>query len=184
RSVPAGQLSRAGRLQPLGAGVPAPGRRRRGAVREQPVPVPAADRAEPERMGRLPAGRADRKGPLPPSHEPAVPAHAGALRLLLVLAQTSGRSPGRGGLMLLYREWLPHQRWYAGRQREIAAVTPAITTPLRENLDHVLVDVAYTDHTKDRYQVLIVWDQAPETAAVATIGSHGDRTAYDALYHE
>jgi len=86
--------------------------------------------------------------------------------------------------MLLYREWLPHQRWYAGRQREIAAVTPAITTPLRENLDHVLVDVAYTDHTKDRYQVLIVWDQAPETAAVATIGSHGDRTAYDALYHE
>lgn len=86
--------------------------------------------------------------------------------------------------MLLYREWLPHQRWYAGRHRELASITPAITTPLRPDLDHVLLDVAYTDGARDRYQVPIVWDQPVEVAAVATIGSHGDRTAYDALYHE
>lgn len=85
--------------------------------------------------------------------------------------------------MLLYREWLPHQRWYAGRHRELAAVTPVITTPLQEDLDHVLLEVSYTDRTRERYQVLIMWDRAPDVAAAA-IGSHDDRIAYDALYHE
>ncbi|SEH52490.1 maltokinase [Mycolicibacterium rutilum] len=91
-------------------------------------------------------------------------------------------------MTLQFDAWLPQQRWYAGRSRELAAVREAASTTLRDDLDLVLLDVSYTDGSSERYQVLIRWNAGPidEYAEVATIGvaadSDGEPTAYDALY--
>ncbi|WIM93881.1 maltokinase [Actinoplanes oblitus] len=88
-------------------------------------------------------------------------------------------------MTLPYAEWLPKQRWYAGRSRVLASVKEASATPLGEGLELVLIDVEYTDGSSERYQVIIARgsELLPEYHAVATIGAdeHG-RAAYDALY--
>jgi maltokinase len=98
-------------------------------------------------------------------------------------------------MTLPFDEWLPHQRWYAGRSRKLAAVQQAARVALRDDLDLVLLDVAYTDDSHERYQVIVQWNFGAADAAtsgggpiadeflnIATIGADGDRTAYDALY--
>ena len=88
-------------------------------------------------------------------------------------------------MTLPFGEWIVAQRWYAGRNRELSSVKPAVTVSLREDLDLVLLDASYTDGPPDRYQVIVRWDTGPieEYADIATIGMDGDRTAYDALYN-
>ncbi len=89
-------------------------------------------------------------------------------------------------MTLPFAEWLPHQRWYAGRKRTLESVTPAAVTRLKDDLDHALLDARYADGGTERYQVYIGWDHGPinEYIAAATIGHDEDRVGFDALYHE
>jgi maltokinase len=86
---------------------------------------------------------------------------------------------------LPFDEWIVQQRWYAGRNRDLSSAEPAVVVSLRDDLDLVLLDVAYTEGPSERYQVIVRWDTGPieEYSSVATIGADDDRTAYDALYN-
>ncbi|WP_304413812.1 phosphotransferase [Mycobacterium sp. EPa45] len=79
---------------------------------------------------------------------------------------------------LPWSEWLPTQRWYAGRSRTLTSAHTAEVVPLRPKLDLMLVDVAYTNGSAERYQVVVQWDSAPPSSNGAKI----DDGAFDGLH--
>lgn len=93
---------------------------------------------------------------------------------------------------LLY-EWLPRQRWFAGKGQPITAVTPVAVTELESDtpLLHLLVEVEQRSPqggtTRDLYQLLLgARAELPEELAPAAIGritagAHEGLTAYDAV---
>lgn len=87
---------------------------------------------------------------------------------------------------LPFDQWLPTQRWYAGRGRELTDVRIGEVVPLRGDLDLVLLDVGFADGTSHRYQQLVRWDGGSDEPGTeigtATIGKVGLHTGYDALY--
>jgi maltokinase len=89
-------------------------------------------------------------------------------------------------MMLPFADWLPRQRWYAGRNRQLQDVRPQSVTHLHDDVDHMLLDVSFADGGTDRYQVLVRWDHPPadEYVAAAHIGSDNGRMAYDAMYDD
>ncbi|MDO0925649.1 phosphotransferase [Streptomyces sp. TG1A-8] len=99
----------------------------------------------------------------------------------------------------LLREWLPRQRWFAGKGRPVTGFTPVAVTELlppdgRLGLYHLLVRVHQPSalgapaHVGDCYQLLIgVREALPPWLAPALIGHVEDgplagRTVYEALY--
>ena len=83
---------------------------------------------------------------------------------------------------LPFDQWLPTQRWYAGRGRQLSEVRTGEVVPLRGDLDLVLLDVEFTDGTSHRYQQLVRWDGGTDAPGAAAIGTSGVHTGYDALY--
>ncbi|MER5431107.1 maltokinase [Streptomyces sp. NPDC002588] len=108
---------------------------------------------------------------------------------------SSGRtSPGLlASLDPLLREWLPRQRWFAGKGRPVTgfslvAVTELVPSGTRLGLYHLLLRAHQPDTAGDCYQLLIgVRDALPPRLASALIGHVAQgplagRTVYDGLY--
>lgn len=89
---------------------------------------------------------------------------------------------------LPFEDWLPRQRWYAGRTRQLTEVNPRVVVPLGDEagsgLDLVLLEAAFAQGPPERYQVIVRRGDEPVGGypEIATIGSAGGQTGYDALY--
>ena len=85
---------------------------------------------------------------------------------------------------LPWAEWLTHQRWFAGRSRNLIAASVHTSVGLRDDMELTLIDVSYTDGSTERYQVVVQWDcsPSPEYGSIAGIGTVDGHMAFDALY--
>ncbi|MHC5904130.1 maltokinase N-terminal cap-like domain-containing protein [Streptomyces sp. S6] len=88
----------------------------------------------------------------------------------------------------LLREWLPRQRWFAGKGLPVTGFTPVAVTELlpcggRLSLHHVLARAEQGTGPGDCYQLLIAARETlPPHLAPARIGEFAGRTYYDALH--
>ncbi|KUI31478.1 hypothetical protein [Mycobacterium sp. GA-2829] len=83
---------------------------------------------------------------------------------------------------LPFDRWLPQQRWYAGRSRDLVSVTPVVEVALRDDLDLVLIDANFAAGAPERYQVIVRWSSEDDPQDRAYLGNDGGRAAYDALF--
>lgn len=90
------------------------------------------------------------------------------------------------GLAPLLTEWLPNQRWFGARGRPITAVDITSATPLitegELRLDHLLVEVSFSDGTATYQLYLGTREQARPELDHAVIGQFDGRVAYDGLH--
>ena len=68
-----------------------------------------------------------------------------------------------------WAQWLPRQRWYAGRDRVLSSVQPRVVLPLRDGVNLTLLDITYTDGSAECYQV-VVPPEAESAAARQLLG--------------
>ena len=96
----------------------------------------------------------------------------------------SRRPSPHDDMNLDFAAWLPLQRWYAGRGRELVSAEAGLVVSLRDGLDLALVDVRYEDGSSECYQVLMRWETAPDDKDPSTgyIGSAGGGHAFDAAF--
>jgi maltokinase len=86
--------------------------------------------------------------------------------------------------------WLPDQRWFGGKGREIRSVeieSSAVLHEAREDdvtVQHLLLRVDAADGTSDRYQLLIGsrTGEVPQRLLHATIGQADGATIYEAVH--
>jgi maltokinase len=85
----------------------------------------------------------------------------------------------------LLTDWLPHQRWFGAKGRQIDSVTVTQTVRLvdgEHSLDHVLVAV-HLGEDVETYQLLVgLRDRIPERLDHAVIGAVDNGIAYDATH--
>jgi maltokinase len=85
----------------------------------------------------------------------------------------------------LIADWLPRQRWFAGKDREIDGVSVLIETTLVEGdpaLHHVVLEVRQEEQT-DRYQVPVgLRRELPGRLEYAEIGQIDGMHVYDAVH--
>src|SRR5690606_22894672 len=179
-----GRLHRPRRLQPERPVVQPGLRRGHRAMRQQPLPVSPAGGARPAPVRGPAAGGAARRGALPADRRAAVPADARPARVLLV--------PARGGAAVtldaavgMLADWLPHQRWFAGKDRPIDSVRVVACTTLREAdpvVRHLLVEVVQGADAY-LYQVPLALRTHPEDKlAHVLLGETDEGFVYDALH--
>lgn len=88
----------------------------------------------------------------------------------------------------LLPEWLPKQRWFAAKGRQVRSVAIASATPLRTDgeplLDHVLLAVDFADDSPvQHYQLLVARREHPRGELEhVVIGAVGSFVAYDGLW--
>ncbi|NMH91814.1 aminoglycoside phosphotransferase [Pseudonocardia bannensis] len=97
-------------------------------------------------------------------------------------------------LSALLADWLPRQRWFAAKGREVRSVGVAANTPLIGGdgagdllLDHTVLAVEFADGGPVQYYQLLVARRSDTRTELdhMTIGRVGDRIAYDGLWdHE
>ncbi|HEY3260021.1 MAG TPA: aminoglycoside phosphotransferase [Pseudonocardiaceae bacterium] len=86
-------------------------------------------------------------------------------------------------------DWMPTQRWFAGKNRRVRDVTVLEYTELLAGdprLVHTIIEVAHDDGGADRYQLLLGQrSDLPDHLAHGSIGTTDGRVVYDAVYdHE
>ena len=88
-------------------------------------------------------------------------------------------------LVDLMADWLPHQRWFAGKDRRIDGISVLLDTELVAGdpaLHHVVIAVRQGG-TTDRYQVPIgLRHELPGRLEYAAIGQFGREHVYDAVH--
>ncbi|MDQ1649347.1 MAG: maltokinase [Frankiaceae bacterium] len=83
----------------------------------------------------------------------------------------------------LLAEWLPSQRWFAGKGRTIAAVELEQIATLTDELLHLVVLVRYDTGQDDRYQVPVTTHAEPDPSLERhRIGITAGGSVYDALH--
>jgi maltokinase len=83
-------------------------------------------------------------------------------------------------------DWLPTQRWFAGKNRPVRSVAPVESTELvggDPRLVHAVVLVEHSDGGADRYQLLLgSRSDLPEHLNHGLIGTAEGRAVYDAVH--
>jgi maltokinase len=83
-------------------------------------------------------------------------------------------------------DWLPTQRWFAGKNRPIRSVRVVESTPLQSGepaLQHSIVEVDHGDGHADRYQLVLgIRRELPEYLVHGVIGGVDGHSIYDAVH--